>query len=228
LAGPNGSGKSTATKGIRQVLQLDNWIDPDVVAQQILAQYGETIGELQASQIAFETARNMRIEYARGLQSFGFETVFSHISNAEFLDALKTLGYVVHLYFVCTDDPQINIGRVRNRHSLGGHDVPEDRIVDRYYRALGHLSQCTRRFDRIVLIDNSAAQTPGQAIGEIRNEGEISIELFPRPHLPDWVLSAALTQAFERTMLGPDMLYTNSYYDNNPTGRNDLLNQFLL
>jgi predicted ABC-type ATPase len=38
---------------------------------------------------------------------FGFETVFSHKSNADFLEALKTLGYEVHLYFVCTEDPRI-------------------------------------------------------------------------------------------------------------------------
>jgi predicted ABC-type ATPase len=56
---------------------------------------------------AFATARNRRVDFAQGLLDFGFETVFSHKSNADFLEALKTLGYEVHLYFVCTEDPRI-------------------------------------------------------------------------------------------------------------------------
>ena len=224
LAGPNGSGKSTVTKGLRQVHQLDNWIDPDVVAERVRDEYRGRMSQSDISQTAFSLARTERLEYASKLTSFGFETVFSHISNVDFLDALKTLGYVVHLYFICTDDPKINVGRVRNRHDLGGHDVPEDKIIDRYYRALDHLRQSTRRYDRIVLIDNSAALTPGQAIGQIVNGGGTKIEMFPRPHLPDWVIDT--TRAFQRFALGARMVAENSDYKDDPGRRMELLDRF--
>jgi predicted ABC-type ATPase len=228
LAGPNGSGKSTVTKGIRQVLQLDNWIDPDVVAEEVRAEQGASLEGNQISELAFKTARNRRIEYGQNLENFGFETVFSHISSAEFLDALKVLGYVVHLYFVCTDDPQINIGRVRNRHSLGGHDVPEDKIVSRYYRSLENLRECVRRFDRVVLIDNSGAYGRGQALGQILNvHGRGSkVELFPRPSLPDWLLGA--TQGFGRHSVGRIISTENRSYRGSPERTKDLLAQFVI
>ena len=60
---------------------------------------------------------------AERLESFGFETVFSHSSNVEFLEALRVLGYDIHLFFVCTESHEINIARVENRVALGGHDV---------------------------------------------------------------------------------------------------------
>ena len=68
--------------------------------------------------------------------SFTFETVMSHPSKVDLLRHAQTAGYRTYLYFIATDDPEINISRVRNRVRLGGHDVPEDRIASRYYRSL--------------------------------------------------------------------------------------------
>jgi hypothetical protein len=46
--------------------------------------------------------------------SFTLETVMSHHSKVELLMQAQTLGYRTYLYFVATDDPAINISRVRN------------------------------------------------------------------------------------------------------------------
>lgn len=205
IAGPNGSGKSTATRGIRTILSLPNWIDPDVVAESVRQEL-HCLSQHQADEVAFKTARNKRIGFAEQFQDFGFETVFSHPSNIEFLVALKRIGYVVHLYFVCTEDPAINIGRVRNRCSLGGHDVPEERIVDRYWKALANLSKCVRAFDRVVLIDNSATFAPGWVAGEVVNESQTKITLKPRPHLPYWLLRSPLG-SFHRNIDANEVIY---------------------
>jgi predicted ABC-type ATPase len=225
LAGPNGSGKSTATKGIRQSVYLENWIDPDIVAE------GERLkaSDLDWKEVsgrAFAIARNLRVEHAQHLRDFGFETVFSHISNIQFLNALKMLGYVVHLYFVCTDNAEINIGRVRNRVREGGHDVPVDKILDRYSRALKNLTRSVRIFDRVVLLDNSFENAPGQAIGQIINGSTTNIQLFPRPHLPSWVLKSALHEPFTRGVPVPE-IQTELPDISNPQIRKDLLQAFL-
>ena len=65
------------------------------------------------------------------------------------------LGYRTYLYFVATDDPAINISRVRNRVRLGGHDVPEDRIVTRYHRSLELLLDAIHQTNRAYVFDNS-------------------------------------------------------------------------
>ncbi|MDQ3108696.1 MAG: hypothetical protein M3R17_02285 [Bacteroidota bacterium] len=46
----------------------------------------------------------------------------------------KAEGYKVYLYFVSTENPEINKERVQLRVRNNGHDVPPDKIVSRYYR----------------------------------------------------------------------------------------------
>ena len=87
--------------------------------------------------------------------SFTFETVMSHRSKVELLAEAQQAGYRTYLYFVATDDPAINISRVRNRVRLGGHDVPEDRIVPRYHRSLELLLEAIHHTNRAYVFDNS-------------------------------------------------------------------------
>lgn len=56
---------------------------------------------------------------------------------------------------MATDDPAINVSRVRNRVALKGHDVPEDKIVARYYRSLDLLIDAVRHTNRAYIFDNS-------------------------------------------------------------------------
>jgi predicted ABC-type ATPase len=66
--------------------------------------------------------------------SFTFETVMSSPDKVAFLQAAQRRGYRTYLYYVATEDPLINIVRVQRRVSLGGHSVPEDKIIARYTR----------------------------------------------------------------------------------------------
>ena len=65
------------------------------------------------------------------------------------------MEYRTYLYFIATEDPAINIQRVRNRVVDGGHDVPEDKIVARYLRSLGLLAEALRWTNRAYLFDTS-------------------------------------------------------------------------
>lgn len=87
--------------------------------------------------------------------AFTFETVMSHPSKVELLARAQQAGYRTYLYFVATDDPAINISRVRNRVKLGGHDVPEERIEPRYHRSLELLMEAIRHANRAYVFDNS-------------------------------------------------------------------------
>ena len=87
--------------------------------------------------------------------SFTFETVMSHPSKVELLEQAQRAGYRTNLYFIATDDPEINISRVRNRVRLGGHPVPEDRITPRYHRSLDLLMDAIRHANRTFVFDNS-------------------------------------------------------------------------
>jgi predicted ABC-type ATPase len=88
-------------------------------------------------------------------QKFSFETVFSHHSKLDIMREAVAEGYKVYLYFVSTESPDINIFRVEARKKLGGHDVPRDKIVSRYYRSLDFLYEACQLAYQVFFFDNS-------------------------------------------------------------------------
>lgn len=86
---------------------------------------------------------------------FSFETVLSHSSKIDFFRNAKERGWEVYLYFVATEDPYINVARVKDRVDKGGHDVPLENIIDRYWRSLGNLYPALKYCRRAYIFDNS-------------------------------------------------------------------------
>jgi predicted ABC-type ATPase len=76
----------------------------------------------------------------------------------DFLAKAQTAGYRTYLYYVATEDPAINISRVRERVEKGGHPVPEDKIVSRYYRSLELLMDAVLKTNRAYIFDNSGSE----------------------------------------------------------------------
>lgn len=94
----------------------------------------------------------------RNNRSFSIETVMSHESKLEAIRFANTLGYRTYLYFVCTENPDINIGRVANRVFKGGHPVEESRVRDRFSRTLKLLIPAIGLVYRAYIFDNSGKQ----------------------------------------------------------------------
>lgn len=90
-------------------------------------------------------------------KTFSFETVMSHPSKVDELSNAAENGYKVYLYFVCTDDPLVNVQRVENRVEKGGHPVNDDKISSRYYKALENLMGAIKVSYRAYLFDNSGS-----------------------------------------------------------------------
>ena len=88
-------------------------------------------------------------------KSFTFETVMSFTDKVELLRKAQSRGYRTYLYYVATEDPTINISRVRHRVKMGGHSVPEDKIVSRYQRSLDLLIEAIPFTNRAYIFDNS-------------------------------------------------------------------------
>jgi predicted ABC-type ATPase len=188
-------------RGLARLGPLGNWIDPDVVAKDYKSRTSPYVSQQAVEAEAFKIARSMRIGYAAALADFGFETVFSHHSNVAFLEALKILGYEVILYFVCTGDSSINVGRVKNRVALGGHNVPEDKIISRYARSLLYCCHSLRLVDKVVLFDNSQQTTAGKAVAEVIGDPTNNVLIQSSPHIPKWVLEV-LEKGFSPQPLG--------------------------
>lgn len=68
-------------------------------------------------------------------------------------------GYKVYLYFVSTESPDINVERVQIRVRQGGHDVPEEKIRERYCKSLALLYDAIQLAYHGFLFDNSASKS---------------------------------------------------------------------
>ena len=60
-----------------------------------------------------------------------------------------------------TYDAKINVERVRQRVSNGGHDVPPVKVVSRYKRALALMPQLFNVCDELYVYDNSTDRNKG-------------------------------------------------------------------
>lgn len=142
FAGPNGSGKSTVTK-------LAKIIRPYINADDI--KRATECTDMEAAVLAEE----MR-EYVLDLgKNFTFETVMSTDRNIKLLRRAKEQGYFVRCIYVLTADVNINVHRVMRRFASGGHDVPAEKIKERYRRALSLVPELLTVCDVCHIYDNT-------------------------------------------------------------------------
>ncbi|MCR8561224.1 hypothetical protein KXD93_26465 [Mucilaginibacter sp. BJC16-A38] len=88
-------------------------------------------------------------------QSFCYETVMSHESKVDLLGIAKSKGYKTYLYFVYTDNPELNIMRVGLRALMGLHNVNPEVIRSRYERSFALLPKALEIADDAYIVNNS-------------------------------------------------------------------------
>ncbi len=123
--------------------------------------------------------------------TFTFETVMSSPDKVEFLRKAQQAGYRTYLYFVATEDPDINVSRVHHRVQTGGHPVAEDKIRSRYVRSLALLSEAVSYADRTYVFDNSGSDRVW--VAEVTSGVEVEMKT---DEMPAW-FKAALWDTFE-------------------------------
>jgi predicted ABC-type ATPase len=113
----------------------------------------------------------------------------SHPSKVELRRQAQNSGFRTYFYYIATDDPAINVSRVRNRVLMGGHSVPEDLIVN---RSLDLLMDAIRFTKRAYVSHNSGQQTDHTWLAEI-TDGKI-LEM-KSSTIPMWFKRAVLDKA---------------------------------
>ena len=152
----------------------------------------ETVNSYVASAIA-EFLRQRLLEARIPLT---LETVMSHPGKVELLAQAQRLGYRTYLYFIATDDPAINISRVRSRVQRGGHAVPEDKIVKRYHASLGLLMDAIRNSNRAYIFDNSGKGRDRTWIAEVTDGRNLEMRT---QRMPAWFKRAVWDKIIART-----------------------------
>lgn len=142
FAGPNGSGKSTFTALLKPPM---DYINADEIKKILKCSDYE----------AAKLAEKQREEHLQNMEEFCFETVLSTNRNLNLLKRAKANGYFIRCYYILTADPMINVFRVKARVEVGGHDVPEDKIISRFDKALALVHEVVSVCDICHIYDNS-------------------------------------------------------------------------
>ncbi|MST98743.1 hypothetical protein FYJ85_17015 [Victivallaceae bacterium BBE-744-WT-12] len=120
-------------------------------------------------------------QYLKHRISFSFETVFSHPAKIDILRRAQAAGFKTYMYFVATENPVINVNRIKERVALGGHDVPEEKTRSRYLRCMEQVRYALPYLNRAYFFDNSTQQSLYLA----EYESEVGFSLHSEL-LPSW------------------------------------------
>lgn len=106
----------------------------------------------------------------------------------------RARGYRVYLYFVATDDPEINLDRVRRRVMQGGHPVPADKVRKRYRESIDLMTEACEVAHRAYIFDNSGSRHKLLVeVNELADEGSIKLRT---SRLNPWFVNTALWRSF--------------------------------
>ena len=153
IAGPNGSGKTSTTRLVikHEWAEQCVYINPDEIAQNKFGDWNNP----DAVRQAVEYCEEWREQLLREHKDFIFETVLSSDGKVDFLRRAKEEGYFIRMFFICTETPAINAARIANRVMEGGHDVPIQKIISRYLKAITNATKAATFVDRAYFYDNS-------------------------------------------------------------------------
>lgn len=179
LAGPNGAGKSTLYQTRVAPRFAGPFVNADIIQRDELRD-----PSMEAAYDAARIADARRAELLVARKSFATETVFSHPSKLEIIDAARAQGYLVMVMHVGIDSPDLSVARVKARVTEGGHDVPEAKVRERFDRNQPLIREAVLRADRGMVFDNSRLNEPPRQMLVFAGGRLAKAD----PILPDWIL----------------------------------------
>lgn len=132
IAGCNGAGKTTASYSVLpNLLQCREFVNADEIAKG-LSPFNPTSVAIEAGKLMLQ-----RIEVLLSQKkTFAIETTLATRSYASLVKRAHRFGYQVILLFFWLSSPEIAIERVAKRVSEGGHNIPTETIIRRYWLGL--------------------------------------------------------------------------------------------
>jgi predicted ABC-type ATPase len=180
VAGPNGSGKSSLYSNADiEDFGGSVWIiNPDLLSARI-----EQVERLDPRAANLEAVKRIYSWLEASIaahQTVGVETVLSTDKYRQLVLSAKARGFEVRLIYILLRSVELNIERVKMRVAKGGHDVPEDKIIERRERSLAQLPWFLDHADQAWLYDNSDASP--RLLGT-KNRGVIELDRAALPEI---------------------------------------------
>jgi predicted ABC-type ATPase len=171
IAGCNGAGKTTASFTVLpEMLNCEDFVNADEIARGLSPLKPENAA-IEAGRIMLQKIDNF-IEQGK---DFAFETTLATKSYINTIRKAQKKGYEITLLFFWLDSTDLAIERVKARVSEGGHNIPSNIIVRRYFNGLKNLFNLyIPQTDYWMVFDNS--NMAAALIAEGNTDQELSIQ----------------------------------------------------
>lgn len=179
LGGANGSGKTTWYNSQVATGDIDLAIPFVNIDNIVLYELGNYSSENLV--LGENIAKERMSGFIERRESFMIESNLSKSSDYDWIENMQRYGYNVILYFLGTDDVEINKDRVLNRVAQGGHDIAVPIIEQRYRMGLTYLKSKVLIFTEAYLYDISK-KIPQQIA--VLKQGKIIEQV---AEVPPWV-----------------------------------------
>lgn len=129
IAGANGSGKSTLASELLPEEKL-KFLNADEIAKEICPE--------NITKVRITAGKNFLQKLDKLLtekSSFAIETTLSGNNHIKTILKAKEEGYNIVLIYSFVDNPNICINRIKARVMNGGHNVPDEDVIRRFYRS---------------------------------------------------------------------------------------------
>lgn len=151
LAGVNGAGKSTVGGPLYEQAGT-TWYNPDAYARAIMLD--GRISQQQANSQAWEHGKQLLLHAIASGKAHAFETTLGgNTMTAEIRKACATHDVII--WFCGLATPELHIERVKSRVTRGGHDIPENKIRERFDTARENLIRLMPHVLDLQVFDNS-------------------------------------------------------------------------
>ena len=181
VAGPNGAGRSTLVAEVLQPVTHLPFVNADLIAA---ARWPE-----DPSGHAYHASRAAAAERERLMthgSSFITQTVSSHASKIDLVTRATDSGYLVHLHVILVP-PSLPVARVAARVARGGHDVPSEKVQQRYQRLWPLLRAARDVVETATFYDNTRADRPFLVVARYERARPVD-----GPRWPAWTPAALL------------------------------------
>jgi predicted ABC-type ATPase len=136
-----------------------DYFNPDEASARILGA-NPGISTAEANSAAWYEGKRLLERAIAERLGFAFETTLGEKTFTALLQEALGAGIEVRVWFVGLRSPELHNARVRSRVARGGHDIPDEKIRERYDRSLVNLIELMPRLTELRVFDNSFEADP--------------------------------------------------------------------